>query len=469
MNKKGLLGGVGIVIVAGALIGPKFVGPQVEGALKQHVEVINQLPAYNARMVSFDSGWFGSTATISLGVDFGSIYPEGSAPDDLSFEVVIDVQHGPVLTQFSPGLGMASFEAHAKDDGLREYIEWEENTPFYHLTGSAGFFGGVSYDDEIVAFSSKPNDEQTSLTFTGYEGEGSISSDEFSYEGKLEGAEGLIEGQAISIGEFEISTEAKGNMLEIVKGELYEGEMSMKLDKVIVGQPDDVDLFELKDLGIEFVSYFSDDKESMNIDMNYSVESLKAEDFDLDDLKLKMAFNNIDSEFLLAYNQMMQKIYDQNPDEIEVATQKLVKENLPKLLQAEPEFVISEFSGKMEPGEFKGDLSAKLAGVNQMPDNMEDTQFWLSSLIVDSSIAIDKPLLKWVAEQQMLSTMRMQMPGADEAELQKMAEQQAPMMIDMYIQQGLLKEEDDEYRSEFQMENGEGVLNGQKIPIAKMM
>ena len=61
------------------------------------------------------------------------------------------------------------------------------------------------------------------------------------------------------------------------------------------------------------------------------------------------------------------------------------------------------------------------------------------------------------------------MPGADEAELQKMAEQQAPMMIDMYIQQGLLKEEDDEYRSEFQMENGEGVLNGQKIPIAKMM
>jgi len=469
MNKKGLIGGVIVVVVAAALIGPKFVGPQVEGALKQHVEVINQLPAYNARMVSFDSGWFSSTATVSLGVDFGSIYPEASAPDDLSFEVVIDVQHGPVLTQFSPGLGMASFEAHTKDEGLREYIEWEENMPFYHLTGSAGFFGGVSYDDSIIAFSSKPNDEQTSLTSSGYKGEGSISSDEFSYEGKMDGAEGLIDGQAINIGELEISTKAKGNMLQIIKGELYEGEMSMTLAEIIVGQPGDVDLFELKNLGMEFNSYFSDDEERMNIDMNYSVESLKAEDFDLEDLKLKMAFNNIDSEFLLAYNEMMQNIYDQSPDEIEVATQKLVEENLPQLLQAEPEFVISEFSGEMEPGNFNGNLNAKLAGVTQMPDNLQDVQFWLSSLVVDASIAIDKPLLKWVAEQQMLSTMRMQMPGADEAELQEMAEQQAPMMIDMYLQQGLLKEEDDEYRSEFQMENGEGVLNGQKIPLAKMM
>ncbi|WP_404397376.1 YdgA family protein [Idiomarina loihiensis] len=469
MNKKGLLGGVGIVIVAAALIAPKFVGPQVEDTLKQHVQVINELPAYKASVVSFNSGWFSSTATISLGADFSSLYPDASAPDDLSFEVVVNVQHGPVLAQFSPGLGMASFEAFAKDDGLREYLDWEENTPFYHLTGSAGFSGGISYNDSIAPFSSKSDEEQTELTSLGYEGEGEISSDEFSYEGELEGAEVLLSGQAISIGKLELETEAKGDMLEIMKGELYEGDMSMKLNEIIVRQPDDVDLFELKDLGVEFVNYFSDDKERMNIDMDYSVASLKAEDFDLEDLKLKMAFNNIDSEFLFAYNQMMKKVYDQNPDEIEVATQKLVKENLPQLLQAEPEFVISEFSGEMEPDKFKGDLSAKLVGISQVPDSIENIDFWLSSLIVDSSIAIDKPLLKWVAEQQMLSTMRMQMPGADEAELQEMAEQQAPTMINMYIQQGLLQEEDDVYRSEFQMEDGWGILNGHRMPLTKML
>lgn len=468
MNKKGLLGGVGIVVAA-ALIGPKFVGPQAEGAIKQHIEVINQLPAYKASMVSFDSGWFSSTATVSLGIDFGSVYPDASAPDDLSFEVVIDVQHGPVLTQFSPGLGMASFEAYAKDDALREHLDWEEDTPFYHLNGSAGFFGGISYDDAIVPFSSKANDEPIGLTSSGYEGTGKISSDEFSYEGKLEGAEAFISGQTISLGELELSTEAKGNMLDIMKGELYEGDMSAKLEEVTVRESGDTDLFELKNLGIEFISAFSNDEKSMNIDMNYAVESLKTEDFDLDELKLKMAINNIDSEFLLAYHEMVQNVYDQDPGEIEVATQKLIEESLPQLLQAEPEFVISEFSGEMEPGDFKGNLTAKLVGVTQVPKKLANTQFWLSSLMVDSSIAIDKPLLKWVAEQQMLSTMRMQMPGADEAELQQMAEQQAPMMIDMYLQQGLLKEEDDEYRSEFQMENGEGVLNGQKIPLAKMM
>ena len=75
----------------------------------------------------------------------------------------------------------------------------------------------------------------------------------------------------------------------------------------------------------------------------------------------------------------------------------------------------------------------------------------------------------WLAEQQLLSTMRMQYPGADEAEMQKMAEQQAPMMINMYLQQGLLTETEDDYRSEFQMEGGEAMLNGQKVPLGNMM
>ena len=65
--------------------------------------------------------------------------------------------------------------------------------------------------------------------------------------------------------------------------------------------------------------------------------------------------------------------------------------------------------------------------------------------------------------------MRMQYPGADEAEMQKMAEQQAPMMINMYLQQGLLTETEDDYRSEFQMEGGEAMLNGQKVPLGNMM
>ncbi|MCK7459555.1 YdgA family protein [Idiomarina aminovorans] len=469
MNKKGLLGGVGIVIVAAALIAPKFVAPQVEDTLKQHVEVINALPAYKASVVSFDSGWFSSSATISLGADFGSLHPDASVPDDVSVEVVVNVQHGPVLMRFAPGLGMASFEAFANDDGLREYLDWEENTPFYHLTGSAGFSGGISYNDSIVPFSFKSDEEQTELTTLSYEGEGEISLDEFSYEGELEGAEVLLSDQSISIGKLKLETEAKGDILEIMKGELYEGDMSIKLNEIIAYQPDDVELFKLKDFGLEFVNYFSDDKKRMNIDMNYSVDSLEAEDFDLEDLKLKMAFHNIDSEFLFAYNQMVKQVYDQNPDEIEVATQKLVKENLPQLLQAEPEFVISEFSGEMEPGNFKGNLSAKLVGISQLPDNIENIDFWLSSLIVDSSIAIDKPLLKWIAEQQMLSTLRIQKPGADEAELQEMAEQQAPTMINMYLEQGLLQEEDDVYRSEFLMEDGWGVLNGYRMPLTKMM
>lgn len=469
MNKKGLLGGVGIVVVAAALIGPRFAGSHVEDSLKLHVDALNDLPAYTAQVVSFDRGWFGSTATVELGVDFSGAFPEAEQSEKLSFEMAIDVQHGPVLTQFSPGLGLASIEASTKDEGLREFLDWEDETPFYHLVGFVGFSGNFSYSDSISSFTLVPNNARQQISVSHYEGSGDIASNNFSYEGVLDGAKVLMEGQAVSVGEMKLSTETEGDLMSILQGGLYESEMSMKLEKVTARDPDDVNLFHLEELDVEFISAFSDDEKSMNVDMNYSVKSLQFDDMNFNNLVLNMAFNNIDTGFLQAYNQTMQDIYDQGPEEIEAATQKLVKQNLPQLLKAEPEFVISDFSGEMDAGKFGGNMSTKLVGVTQVPDNLDDAQFWLSSLTTNSLLTIDKPLLQWFAEKQMLATMRMQYPGADEAEIQKMAEQQVPMMINMYLQQGFLKEAEDEYRSEFQMEDGEAMLNGQKIPLGNMM
>lgn len=469
MSKKGLFGGIGIVVVAAALIGPRFIGPQVEDRLKLYVETLNELPAYNASVVSYDRGWFGSTATVELGFDMSGAFPDAEQLEELSFEVVIDVQHGPVLTQFSPGVGLASLEASTKDEDLRESLDWEDEVPFYHLTGFAGFSGSFSYSDYISSFSFAPDDAQQQVSVSRYEGSGKISSDQFSYEGVLDGAEVLMEVQAVSIGKMKIITKTKGDLLSILQGGLYESEMTMKVEEVTAREPGDVDLINLKDVGVEFISAFSDDERRMNVDMNYSVKSLALGDNHLDNLVLNTAFNNLDTEFLRAYNQIMQNAYGQSPDELEAATEKMVEDNLPQLLKAEPEFVVSEFSGEMEQGNFEGDLSAKLVGVTQVPDNLDDIQFWLSSLIADASIAVDKPLLRWVAEQQLLATMRMQYPNAEEAQLQQMVQQQVPMMINMYVQQGLLTETEEEYRSDFQLEDGEAMLNGQKIPLGNMM
>lgn len=469
MNKKGLLAGVGIVVVAAALIGPRFAGSQVEDTLKLHVEALNDLPAYKASVVSFDRGWFGSTAIVELGVDFSGAFPKAEQSDELSFEVVVDVQHGPVLTQFSTGLGLAAWEAYTKDDSLREFIEWEDEKAFYNVVGSVGLFGHLSYSDSISSFSTNVDGQQLAVSFSGYEGSGEASSDAFSYQGQLDTVEIFMENHAISFSEMKLSTEAQSDMLSVMRGELYEGNMSIGVGEVIVRQPDDVDLVNLQDLGVEFISTFSENNESMDIDMNYSVKALKGDDIALDKLTLNTAFNNIDTEFLYAYNQTMREVYGKEPEAIEEATKKLVKKSLPQLLQAEPEFVMSQFSGVMEQGDFNGNMSAKLVGVSQVPQSIDNTEFWLSNLIVDASIAIDKPLLRWLAEQQLLSTMRMQYPGANDAEIVQMAEQQVPMMINMYVQQGLLKETEDEYRSEFQMEDGEALLNGQKIPLGNMM
>lgn len=469
MSKKGLFGGIGIVVVAAALIGPRFIGSQVEDRLKLYVETLNELPAYNASVVSYDRGWFGSTATVELGFDMGGAFPDAEMQNDLSFEVMVDVQHGPVLTQFSPGLGLAAWEAHTRDDSLREFIDWEDETSFYNLAGSVGLFGHLSYTDSIASFSSKVNEQQLTVSFSGYQGSGEASSDSFSYQGKLDDAEILMENHAISLGELKLSTEAQSDLLSIMQGELYEGQMSIALNEVVVRQPDDVDLVNLKDLGIEFITAFNEDKESINIDMNYSVKALKTNDVELSKLTINTAFNNLDTEFLYAYNQTMKDVYGEDPEAIEAATKKLVKENLPQLLSAEPEFVISEFSGDMPQGDFNGQLSTKLVGVSQVPDSLDNTAFWLSSLIADASIAVDKPLLRWVAEQQLLATMRMQYPTAEEAQLQQMVQQQVPMMINMYVQQGLLTETEEEYRSDFQLEDGEAMLNGQKIPLGNMM
>ena len=71
MNKP-LLAGAGVTLVALG-VAPYFIGTSVHENVNAAVNEINQQAVYSAEVLSYDKGWFSTTAEIKLAVDFQAL------------------------------------------------------------------------------------------------------------------------------------------------------------------------------------------------------------------------------------------------------------------------------------------------------------------------------------------------------------------------------------------------------------
>jgi len=71
MNKP-LLAGAGITLVALG-VAPYFIGSSVEDNINAAVNELNEQAVYSAEVLSYDKGWFSTTAEIKLAVDFQAL------------------------------------------------------------------------------------------------------------------------------------------------------------------------------------------------------------------------------------------------------------------------------------------------------------------------------------------------------------------------------------------------------------
>ena len=466
---------LGIFIGAIGLIGPKIIGSGVNEKIDDFVGALNKTPGYEATIVSSQSSWFSTVATVKIGLDPSASWYVTASPEaaeffeDFSINTYVTAQHGPLLTLNGLGLGLLALKAQVDEATFRDYLAYSEDERLYSLLINIGLLGSASYTDEVQAFNvvdGSDTADSKPLSFSGWSGGGTMSASHLDYRGQMDsltmpqdGNSALFQIQSVSL-----AMNVDDSWANMIAGAFYDSSFEFVIGSIIVGSPmKSGTKVRVENIVMDGVSEKSDDGELMDMAINYGIETIASEGFNAKDLVLNTEFNNLEKSFFTAFQDA-----SVDPSEIEQMTE-VLKSSLLLQLQASPEFNITEMSGGVGNGSFSGKMLMKITGVDSLPDVLEDPGFWLSKAGVDSAITVDKAMALWVAEKMLISQLQGDAQTADQMtnkETKDLAVQQAGTMIETFSQQGMVIVNDEgNYTMTFTLTDGQATLNGNPMPL----
>lgn len=458
---------LGIIIATLGLAGPKIIGSGVNQKIEAWVNAVNQTPGYRVQLINSETHWFSTLATVNVGLDpvlFGDMASDPAMDElfeDLSANLLVTIQHGPFLSLNGLSLGLLAAKADVSETLLRDHLIYNEDESLYSLAIDLSLFGNASYSDRIPEFKLRDMD---TISFSGWHGSGSMSSSHYDYQGEMDSFTAALDTEKFEVTSMTLAMEAEGSLITVLSTPFYDSYVDFAIGSISVSNSaTDDDIVSLKNFQISGTSDIGRDGQLMDVALSYGIEEMKAPGFNASDLLLKGQLNNLEKGFITA----LQKA-GENPSALEQLGALFDGSILPQL-KASPEFNITELSGKIYEGGFSGKMLTKLTGINDMPANMFDPGYWLSKLVIDSSLEMEKASALWLAKTIMAS----QLQSNDDmsslmsnTEIESMAAQQAEATVNMLTTQGMiLVNSKDNFEVTLSIKDGQVSLNGKPIPL----
>jgi hypothetical protein len=383
-----------ILIAIVGLAGPKIIGGSANQKFEEFIAEVNETPGYQVEIIDSETGWFSSKATVNVGLDPMILGDMGNDPqirmlfEEFSADLSVTMQHGPFLTLNGLGLGLLAVKADIDKTVLREYLIYNENESLYSLGVDLGLFGGTCFSDTLQGFTLR---ELGTVSFGGWNGEGSVSSSYVSYKGEMESFTAVAGGEKLEIESVGLDLEAEDSLINMLTTSFYDsaGEFtigSVSLDTSAQGN------IVLKNMAVTATTEVTNGGQLMDMGVSYGLDELLIPGFNATDLLLKVELLNLEKTFFSA----MQNA-GQSAVEVEELSA-LFNNNLLPQLKASPEFNITELSGNVDGNSFSGKALIKLTGIKQMPIFMEDPSFWLSKLVVDAQLEMERAMAVTMAQ-----------------------------------------------------------------------
>ena len=438
-------------LVAVCLVAPKFIDPKHQEKIAELISNINKAPGYTANIVSTNSAWFGSENKVRITFDTTQIDPT-IQDGTLEAELIIETHYGPLLFSNQGVFGLYNTDIRFVGEKLRSYINWDEDQPLYELSVLGGFTGNFRIADNIPAFSNPANTFQ----FSGYAGQGEMTDQGFIYQGALDKID-LVDGYTpIKAEGFTLSIELNADLATIMQGGFYDSTTDFNLEKLNIGADT-----ELSGLNIEMGSSLDKETQLGSLEIAYLIKDAMFGEFKANDLSLVTELTKLSNKFFIDYknfsNNQLAQPHSSNAVYEVLFT--FIQDNIAELLAAKPEFNVTDFSVTFPEGSFNGNLTSKLADVSTPTiEELSAPEFWLYNAIVSANIEADEPLVRGLTEQFIASKMRAPVNAPE-------VKQQALMIIDSFIQQGLIKLEDDKYKSEIMIKDGQGKIYDSAFPL----
>lgn len=448
---KKILAVLVFTLVAVCLVAPKFIAPKHQEKIVELISNINKAPGYTANIESTNSAWFGSENKVLVTFDatqFDPTIQDGA----IEAEITIDTHYGPLLFSSQGLFGLYKTDIRFAGDNLRDYVDWDEDQPFYELSVLGGFTDNFKIADTIPEFTNPADTVQ----FSGYAGQGQMSDQGFIYQGNLNQMD-VVDGYTpIKAEGFSISIELNADLASIMQGGFYDSTTDLSLEKLNVGGDT-----EFSGLNIEATSSLDQETQLGNIQVAYLIKNAMIGTFTASDLSFVTELTKLSNKFFMDYKKFSDDVLAESPssDTSSDALFAFMQNNIGELLAAKPEFNITDFSGTFPKGSFNATLTSKLADIETPTiDELLIPEFWLYNAVVTANIEADEPLIRDFAEQFIASKMRAPVTAPE-------VKQQALMIINSFVQQGLIQLDDDKYKSEITIEDGQGKIYDSAFPL----
>lgn len=458
------------IVVAAALIGPKVVSSQFAQGIENTVATINDIPGYEASVTSIDSGWFSTSAVVNVAVKMPNMEELGQEALDISANFSVNGNHGPFITEGGFSLSWLRTHISSINAELPLGLSIQEDAPIYEVIAYTSLFGGTQYTDKLAALEYVDTDTQATINFAGMQGEG-----EFSGSGIVasseSGAFSATIGDAFSLDMSNLSIEidAQGSWTQMIEQGMYDSIAKMSINDIQINDNMNGTQTSVQNTSLDMVSVFDEESGLGDFEVVTKIANIDASELNLSELVMAIQVNNLESAFVKAYQEYSTEMIDQasDPQAVLAATQAFFENNLLTQLQAEPEYNITDLSGKINGSSFNGKALSKIVGVTALPQTMEDPNFWMQHAQIDSKITMQTAAANYIATQVISAQMAAnpqfaQMAPEDQASL---LAQQVPPTLNALVQQGMLVATDDGYEMVFTMQNREAILNGMPIPL----
>jgi len=457
-----------ITFLSIGILAPKLVGNQFSATLDAMAEKVNNAPGYTVEIKKISSHWFSTEALLIIGLDTASLtgLPDTTVNEDYSLAIEINAQHGPFLFNEQSNLAWLSWTVNVDDQALREHLDWPKNKKFYQINGLMELLGGHSYQDKIAAFTAKVTPNKVDVVFSGYQGTGQYDGQEFTYQGSAADLSATTDNSDFAMKNFTLNMQVSASLEQIFNTGLYDSETILNFASIKFNDKNSENI-KLTDFYVSASSFLNKVKQQGNMKISYGVKAADINEYQVQDLALDLAVNNISGKFVKAYHNFSQTLGDDGPEEIKEKMLDFFQDNLLTLLNDEPQFNITSLRGTFPEGKFNATVHTSLVDVSVLPTPIEDQQFWLAHALVNGKVTGDKAVIEFFAKQIMKQQIQAnpQAQNMTTEEIDQIAIQQVPQMLTMLTEQGLLVATETHYTTDFVLKDSQFKVNEKLIPL----
>lgn len=458
-----------IVLLGVVIIAPKLISGQVKQNLTDVVALIDKNPMYSAKVVNYSSEWFSTQAQIALTLKLNKL-PQNPGDNarltPVSMNLNFTAQHGPIVLSPQPSLGWIMWHVDVSGESLGPGFAFSRNTPFYQVSSATDLLGWSSFTDSLQAF--RFDDEQgiSSANFSGWQGSGSYSQLQFSYQGKAQSL-GMNSPQLnLEMTNWSIDLDAQTSLAKILDGQLYNSFSQVQIEQITMTDPVNQQQGTLDELKITSTSTLSEDKSQADIEFALNLGALQSSMLAGKDWQFNVQLKHLTADFIKAYQRLIADLQNLQPDQEQQHIEAFLQQHLLGQLQANPELNISSLQGTLTQGDFSAKIFNKITGVELLPTPLLDRNFWLSHLKTNATFKADKPVSIFIAKSIIKSRLN---EGQNSGQLTSQqvddyAQQQAVAIV-KGLAGNVLTETPTGYAIEFSLADGQTKLNGKPIAL----